>query len=1470
MAIALEGLEFQIEASSGAAEEGLKSLHNTLTKLRGVLRGGLGLKGVADQLSGLQTAMQKFQGTDTSAISKAVKAIRGIGDVKISSTVAKGLTNISDAATTLMQTDTQKLAVQLSDLSTAIQRFDGTNIKALSRVIDAMYDLGAVRFNSSGVKGLTGMAEAMGKITQTDGQKLVDTLTNTKDAVQRFEGTNTESLSKALRAIRTLSEAQISETIASGLHAIIDASSRITEYDVQLLERYAWALKGLSKTKVSIPSAPIQETAPGMEAMQSEVEDRTLATMSNMERLQYLMSEIKGAFTRLHGAASGALKSIGSAAGQAAAKVGELAKNGAALPLTYGKKLGNAVKGFGARIKDTIKALGRIAFYRLIRTIIKEITKAFSEGMKNMYQYSKLLNGTFYKSMNRLATSAQYLKNSLGAMAAPLMNALAPVIDALVDRMVYLFNVFNQFIARLTGQTTYTAAKKVAAVWSDETKKTAKNVKDAADELKRFVLGFDELNILGDKNKDSSGSGSGSGGDATDYSSMFETRTIEGGISEFADKIKEAISNQNWHGLGEIIGDKINEGFGSVEWDKLGAKIGGFVNAVVETLYSTMDTISFTDIGAHAATMMSNFAAAIDFHDVGGLVVKFKTFLYDMLIGAVTTLDFAVIAEKVGDFFKGVYDEFTKWFESYDWSELGKKLYSQAKTLITNFDYGGIADSMFTMFGTAVRVGWDFISGLFTDLWADITNWWNTSLEGANWGEKLLTAIGNAFKGIGSFVYNHVISPFANALVGANWEDMLKAAPGKIWNAIKTGWQKLIVNTPGHILVISVNIVNHVKDWWENINNWWSTYIKGKSLEEIVLEVKNTASTWWSKVEGWWKTEVTGKVVQFAANVKNEAPKWWSNVKNWWTDYKNKVVMFAASINNDAVNWWKLVKHWWKMQVGKVEEFATGVKNEAAQWWKQVKQWWSEKVGKVAEFTTGLKNDAATWWRHAKKWWRDEIEGKSLKDIVVNLKNNASTWWSNAQTWWDTEVKDKALDISLKIKTSMEDLFNDLQDKWNKFLTDIGGFLEIKIKPVFDSIGGKVSDGASWLWGNVKEGATNAWNGIGDFFFPRGEAEESYYQQNGNSNTQPTVPTLQLDFTATMQTYQTQVSAGWKAITEETAKSFTLLQNTVMTALANLSKGFDIKFKAYKDSVVKGWKTINDETARQFTQLQGTVMQALANLEIGFDLKLNSYYGKVVTSWNRINEVTSTKWTSIQNAIMTSLANLDTGFAQKFASFEASVRNGMLSMENTAERSARSIANSVPSYFGSMARSITGMNWYGIGSEIVYGIGNGINRNWGWLNNMVYNRAMELYKTARMALQIRSPSKLFRDGVGQMLGLGIAEGLSDSQSVILARASEITDALAERVRDANVGSLLAADMSSVQYDNSSDRLSMSDSVRQGITDANARQNELLREQNSLLRQILEKELTANVSFDDFTKAAQRKNRIYGQTVVPVG
>jgi hypothetical protein len=62
---------------------------------------------------------------------------------------------------------------------------------------------------------------------------------------------------------------------------------------------------------------------------------------------------------------------------------------------------------------------------------------------------------------------------------------------------------------------------------------------------------------------------------------------------------------------------------------------------------------------------------------------------------------------------------------------------------------------------------------------------------------------------------------------------------------------------------------------------------------------------------------------------------------------------------------------------------------------------------------------------------------------------------------------------------------------------------------------------------------------------------------------------------------------------------------------------------------------------------------------------------------------------------------------------------------------------------------------------------------------------------------------------------------------------------------------------------------IADGVRMGLYDSTSRQNDLLREQNELLRELLDKESTVEITANSLTKAMSRKNQRDGKTVIPI-
>lgn len=209
-------------------------------------------------------------------------------------------------------------------------------------------------------------------------------------------------------------------------------------------------------------------------------------------------------------------------------------------------------------------SLMRIAKLRFLRGIIRSVTQGFREGIGNIYAYSQALGGLDSSNasgtLNSIASSFLYLKNSIGASVAPVLQAIAPILATIVNWAVAALNAIGKLFALLSGKSTYTQAKKVQTSWGGVTDST-KGATKAAKEYKNTILGFDELNPLNDVN-DSGGGGGGGGASAPDVSDMFEEVPIEAeGLLNLINQLWKAIKpivKKIASFMGQQIGDGIS------------------------------------------------------------------------------------------------------------------------------------------------------------------------------------------------------------------------------------------------------------------------------------------------------------------------------------------------------------------------------------------------------------------------------------------------------------------------------------------------------------------------------------------------------------------------------------------------------------------------------------------------------------------------------------------------------------------------------------------------------------------------------------------------------------------------------------------------------------------------------------------------------------------------------------------------
>ena len=243
---------------------------------------------------------------------------------------------------------------------------------------------------------------------------------------------------------------------------------------------------------------------------------------------------------------------------KAQAQIAEEVKNTTSAQEENTSALGKIKSGFKNVTSGASTFFGkvkRIATTMLIRSAIRGLIRDMKEGVSNLYEWSKLNNGEFAKSFDTIKAKGEQMKNSVGAAIAPAIQAAIPIINALANAAITAFNWVNQLISLLTGKGYWTRASANVDGYTD-------SVNKAGGAAQEWLATFDELNVM------TSGGGGGGGGGGADYSDMFENvYQFDSKLKEITDFLKDNFESIKAMAIATgvaILGWKLSTGFAEV------------------------------------------------------------------------------------------------------------------------------------------------------------------------------------------------------------------------------------------------------------------------------------------------------------------------------------------------------------------------------------------------------------------------------------------------------------------------------------------------------------------------------------------------------------------------------------------------------------------------------------------------------------------------------------------------------------------------------------------------------------------------------------------------------------------------------------------------------------------------------------------------------------------------------------------
>lgn len=939
------------------------------------------------------------------------------------------------------------MAENENTIDTLVIKVEGEDKSAKSTLDSVLKKLEAIKKAATGSNSMTAFTKRLDSIKSS------------------IEGIKSEKLSAVSSFISSLNNAgniSISPRVPERIREIGDAVRALDGVDFSQMNAMADGFAALSRVgNVRLPRITSQRQDNAGQPVPTDYNGTEQVTVteesvSRASRFSEKIAEIREKIT----AASSATRAFGRRARDAFSDT--------------------IVGRFSMRIKGLITSFGRIAMYRVMRSMIKQVTDAFKTGIDDMYQYSKTFNGNYARSMDQLASANLTYKNSIGAIMAPIIERVVPWLDKVIDRLVDINNTAAMVIAGLSGKSTYSKAVRVTTEYAAAAKDAAGNtskITDKVKELKRSFAGLDEITVIGQNLSDTISSVADNS-NGLDYSSMFvETPVDMAKVNEIKEKFEDILT---------IVG-LIGAGIAAWNLTKAISNLTG-LSGLNSALTLAGVTLTFTGATLIFKGIKDVITDGMDWESFwtlffGGASLTAGTTVLGKVISRITgNANWTGIGARVGAgvwgaafAFSGIYDTITNTIDS------GKGNLESSLTSLFSTIIGGalIGTAISPGFGTAIgAVGGAIVNGVtayisnpktvqgvkdalregklvenvkaglyleltknmgvdsetaasiskwFSDAWVkpaqDTYRFW---VDTKNWAKETWDSITEIWNGTSDWFNCNVITPVSDFFSGL-WTDVSGFFSG-LWDDVKGIWN--LVST-----WFDTNVITPISRFFSQL---WDGISKGAHDIWVII------SAAWQTASVWFDTNVI------------------TPIKNFFVDLWSKISNFASDAWNSCVGVWNSVSTWFEINVIQpVSGFFSNL-------WKDVSGFFSD----LWEDVKGIWNKAASWFDENVitpvsdyfSWLWTSVSG-----FFSGLWEDIKSIWDKVDTWFDTNVIQPVSDAFETVTSTISGFFSDC---WTGIKNAAATAINWVIGGIEDAING-IINGVNWFIGKF--------NGIGEW-----------------------------------------------------------------------------------------------------------------------------------------------------------------------------------------------------------------------------------------------------------------------------------------------------------------------------------------------------------------------------------------------------
>nr|DAG13138.1 MAG TPA: minor tail protein [Caudoviricetes sp.] len=547
--VEIQGLEFQIVNDSTQAVAGLQNLINTLNRLKTATNGGAtGLSKTAQGIRELSNSLKGLNSGDASQkitrLANALTALSQVGNVKISSSIANQLTAINTALAGLKWTDGDKLTIlanglrPLSELGKANMTTFINQLSKLPKVIEDLKTADIDKFTQQ----MKDLATAM-KPFADEMQKVSNGFSAFPSKIQKLITSTEKYNASASKATSTTGK------FAGGLKALNVATAavafrKIGQFIAQTVTESNKYQEDLNLFTVAL----------GQYAAEAQNYAEKVSEVLGIDPAQWLRNQ--GVFNTL-------LTGFGDTAERAQLMSRNLTQLGYDLSSFFNIPIEDAMQKLQSGISGELEPLRRLGYdlsqARLEQTAlnlgIKESVANMTQAEKAELRYYAIMTqvtsaqGDMARTLQAPANQLRILQAQLTQASRAIGNIFIPALNAILPYAIAVVKVIREIanaLANLVGfKLTDVDYSKVnnAAVGAGSLADNLGSAAGSAKELKKYIAGFDELNVLpSNSNAGSGGGAGGAGGGGFDFD-LPTYGFLDGAVETRIGEIQKRIEN---------------------------------------------------------------------------------------------------------------------------------------------------------------------------------------------------------------------------------------------------------------------------------------------------------------------------------------------------------------------------------------------------------------------------------------------------------------------------------------------------------------------------------------------------------------------------------------------------------------------------------------------------------------------------------------------------------------------------------------------------------------------------------------------------------------------------------------------------------------------------------------------------------------------------------------------------------------